>query len=70
MYQARVAKVVEAALTEDLRASLEPDGLAELDAIAGEQFGKDTAEGAKHGPPRVDNLELAVLGCCMLIQIL
>ena len=33
--EAWVAKVVESALAEDLRAGLEPYGLSELDAIAG-----------------------------------
>ena len=62
VHQARVSEVVEPAVAEDLGAGLEPDGLAELDAVAGEQLGEDAAEGAEHGPPGVDHLELAVLG--------
>ena len=62
MDQARVAEVVEAALAEDLGARLEPDCLAELDAVASEQLGEDAAERAEHGPAAVDYLELAVLG--------
>ncbi|RLN33992.1 hypothetical protein C2845_PM03G05550 [Panicum miliaceum] len=60
--QAGVAEVVEPALAEDLGAGLEPDGLAELDAVAGEQLGEDAAERAEHGPAGVDDLQLAVLG--------
>ncbi|CAL9121091.1 unnamed protein product [Musa acuminata var. zebrina] len=60
--QAGVAEVVQAALAKDLRAGLEPDGLAELDAVAGEELGEDAAEGAEHGPAAVDDLQLPVLG--------
>uniref|UniRef100_J3MWQ0 Uncharacterized protein n=1 Tax=Oryza brachyantha TaxID=4533 RepID=J3MWQ0_ORYBR len=60
--QAGVAEVVEAALAEDLGAGLEPDGLAELDAVAGEELREDAPERAEHGPPAVDHLQLPVLG--------
>jgi hypothetical protein len=63
--QAGVAEVVQPALAEDLGAGLEPDGLAELDAVAGEQLGEDAAERAEHGPAGVDHLQLAVLGECL-----
>jgi hypothetical protein len=60
--QARVAEVVEPALAEDLRARLEPHGLAELDAVPGEELREDAAERAQHRPPGVDHLQLPVLG--------
>ncbi|CAL5065276.1 unnamed protein product [Urochloa decumbens] len=60
--QAGVAEVVEAALAEDLGSRLEPDGLAELDAVAGEELREDAAERAEHGPAGMDHLQLAVLG--------
>eukprot|EP01018_Ginkgo_biloba_P032239 Gb_23735 [translate_table: standard] len=59
--EAWVAQVVEAAVAEDLRARLEPDSLAELDAVAGEQLREDAAQGSQHRPPRVDHLQLSVL---------
>ena len=62
MHQARVAQVVQAALAEDLGPGLEPHGLAELDAVAGQQLREDAAEGTEHGPPGVDHLQFAVLG--------
>ena len=62
VHQAGVAQVVQPAVAEDLGPGLEPHGLAELDAVAGQQLREDTAEGAEHGPPGVDHLQLAVLG--------
>ena len=62
VHQAGVAQVVQAALAEDLGPGLEPHGLAELDAVAGQQLREDAAQGAEHGPPGVDHLQLAVLG--------
>ena len=62
MHQARVAQVVQATVAEDLGPGLEPHGLAELDAVAGQQLREDAAKGAEHGPPGVDHLQLAVLG--------
>jgi hypothetical protein len=62
VHEAGVAQVVQAAFAEDLGAGLEPDGLAELDAVAGEELGEDAAERAEHGPPAVDHLKLPVLG--------
>jgi hypothetical protein len=43
-------------------AGLEPDGVVELDAVAGEQLEEDVAKSAEHGPVAVDDLELTVLG--------
>jgi hypothetical protein len=60
--QARVAEVVKPALAEDLGPGLEPHGLAELDAVAGEQLREHAPERAQHGPAAVDHLQLAVLG--------
>ncbi|CAD6235224.1 unnamed protein product [Miscanthus lutarioriparius] len=48
----RTAAVVQAALAEDLGAGLQPDGLAKLDAVAGEQLGEDAAQRAEHAPAR------------------
>ena len=62
VHQAEVAQVVQPAVAEDLGPGLEPHGLAELDAVAGQQLWEDAAEGAEHGPPGVDHLQLAVLG--------
>ena len=62
VHQAGVAQVVQAAVAEDLGPGLEPHGLTELDAVAGQQLREDAAEGAEHGPPGVDHLQLAVLG--------
>jgi hypothetical protein len=42
MDEARVTQVVEATLTENLGACLEPDSLTELDAIAGKKLREDT----------------------------
>ncbi|CAA6671375.1 unnamed protein product [Spirodela intermedia] len=50
VHQAGVTQVVQAALAEDLGPGLEPHGLAELDAVAGEQLREDAAQGAEHGP--------------------
>jgi hypothetical protein len=59
--QGLVAQVVQAALLEDLGASLEPHSLTELDAEAALQpLGEDAAQGAEHGPASVDQLELPV----------
>ena len=60
MDEVRVAEVVQATVGEDLGAGLEPDTLTEGDAVAGEDLGGDTAEGAEHGPASMDDLELAV----------
>ena len=50
VHEAGVPQVVEAAIAEDLGAGLEPDGLAELDAVvAGEQLREDAAKRAEHG---------------------
>ena len=62
VHQAGVAQVVQPTLAEDLRAGLEPHGLAELDAVAGQQLREDAAEGAEHRPSRVDHLQLTILG--------
>ena len=61
MHEAGVAEVVKAARLEDLGARLEPNGLAELEAVLGEDLGRHAAERAKHRPARMDDLELAVL---------
>ncbi|KAI6697158.1 hypothetical protein NL676_017277 [Syzygium grande] len=58
--RARVSQVVQSALAEYLCTSLKPNRLAELDPIAGQELGEDAPEGAEHGPPRMDDLELAV----------
>ncbi len=60
MHQVLVAEVVQAAISEDLGASLEPHGLTEGDAALGQQLGGDAAQGAQHGPAGVDHLQLAV----------
>ena len=45
MHERRVAEIVEAAVEEDLGASLEPDGLSEGEARIGlEKFGEEAAE--------------------------
>ena len=62
VHQAGVTQVVQAPLAEDLRAGLEPHGLAELDAVASQQLREDAAQRAEHGPPGVDHLQLPVLG--------
>ncbi|CAA7408466.1 unnamed protein product [Spirodela intermedia] len=62
VHQAGVAQVVQAALAEDLGPGLEPHGLAELDAVAGEQLREDAAQGAEHGPAGVDDFQFPVLG--------
>jgi hypothetical protein len=57
-----VAQVVKAALREDLGASLEPDGLAELDASGlGEDLGCQASDGSEKSPPAVDDLDLPEL---------
>ena len=58
--QRGVAQVVEAVRAEDLSAGLEPDGLAEGDAVLGKQLWGHAAQGTEHGPPGVDDLDLAV----------
>jgi hypothetical protein len=60
VHQGGVAQVVQAAGGEDLRAGLPPDGLAEGDAVLGQQLWGDAAQRAQHGPPCVDHLDLAV----------
>jgi len=60
--EAGVAKVVKASRGEDLRASLEPDRLTELNTVSCKELGGDTPKGSKHSPPSVDQLQLAVLG--------
>mmetsp|Transcript_36641 Transcript_36641/g.79006 ORF Transcript_36641/g.79006 Transcript_36641/m.79006 type:complete len:284 (-) Transcript_36641:28-879(-) len=63
VHQVGVAQVVQAALGEDLGAGLEPDGLAERDAVVlGQDLGGDAAQGAQHSPASVDDLGLAVGG--------
>lgn len=57
-----VAQVVKTAFREDLRSSLEPDGLAELDTVPLEDLGEDAPESTEHGPPAVDDFKLTVLG--------
>ena len=44
------------------RTSLEPDGLAELHAVDGQNLGEDAAKGTEHGPAGVDHLNGAVPG--------
>ncbi|CAA6665405.1 unnamed protein product [Spirodela intermedia] len=61
VHQAGVPQVVEPAFAEDLGPGLEPHGLAELDAVAGQQLREHAPEGAEHGPPAVDHLQLPVL---------
>ncbi len=58
--QRGVAQVVQAVRAEDLSTSLEPDGLAEGDAVLGEELWGHAAQGAEHGPAGVDDLDLAV----------
>jgi hypothetical protein len=58
--EAGVAEVVKAAGGEDLRASLEPDSLTEVGAVAGKELGEDAPQSTKHGPPGVDDLKLTV----------
>ena len=60
MDEGGVAKVVQAAGGEDLGTGLPPDGLAEGDAVLGEQLWGHAAQGAEHGPPSVDDLDLTV----------
>ncbi|CAL9204102.1 unnamed protein product [Musa hybrid cultivar] len=60
--QAGVAQVVQPALAEDLGARLEPHRLPELDPVARQQLREDATQGAQHGPPAVDHLQLPVLG--------
>ena len=60
VHQGGVAQVVEAVRAEDLSAGLEPDGLAEGDAVLGEQLWGHAAQGSEHGPASVDDLDLAV----------
>lgn len=37
-----------------------PDGLAKLDAVLCEQLGGHAAQSSEHGPPGVDDLDLAI----------
>ena len=55
-------QVVEATVSKDLGACLEPHGLGDLDAVLGQQLGGEAAQGAQQGPAGVDHLQLAVLG--------
>jgi hypothetical protein len=55
-----VAEVVKAIVGEDLRASLEPDGITELHSVLSKELGGDAAQSAKHGPASMDELQLAV----------
>ncbi len=52
-----LTEVVEAVLSEDLRAGLEPDGLRIGGLV---QLGDAHAEGAQEGPAGMDDLHLAV----------
>ncbi|GIL65756.1 hypothetical protein Vafri_19455, partial [Volvox africanus] len=60
VHQRGVAQVVQTALLEDLSAGLEPHGLTELHAVLRQQLGGHAAQGAKHGPAGMDQLQLAV----------
>ena len=62
MNQAGVAEVVQPSRAENLGSGLEPHGLAELDAVLGQELGSDAPESAEHGPAGMDDLELAVAG--------
>ena len=49
MYDARLAKIVDAATAENLSPRPEPDGLREVDAlILGQQLGGQTTESSQH----------------------
>lgn len=61
MYEARVSQVVEPSLAEDLSSGLEPHGLSEFHAVAGQQLREHAPQGSQHGPPGVDHLQLPVL---------
>ena len=58
--EARVAQVVEAAVSKDLGASLEPHRLAKVGAIVGQGLRHKAPECAKHGPASMDHLQLTV----------
>jgi hypothetical protein len=60
MDEAGVAKVVETIAAEDLGASLEPHTLIKSDAVLGEDLWGHAAEGAKHSPAGMDDLNLTV----------
>ena len=51
-----VAEVVEATVSKDLGAGLEPDGLTEGSAVVSQQLWGHDAEGTEHGPASVDHL--------------
>jgi hypothetical protein len=59
-HQSRAAKIVQAALLEDLRARLEPHWLRDAHAILGQQLGRENAQRAQQSPARVDHLDLTV----------
>ena len=52
-----LTQVVEATLSEDLGAGLEPDGLGVGGLV---QLGDDAAQRSEEGPARMDDLHLAV----------
>ena len=61
--QGGVAEVVEATVSEDVGTNLEPDGLTEVDGtVALQELGGHAAEGTKHGPASMDDLEFPVAG--------
>ncbi|GIM00221.1 hypothetical protein Vretimale_5371, partial [Volvox reticuliferus] len=61
VHQVLVAKVVQATVSEDLGASLEPHGLAERDAgVLRQQLRSHAAQSAEHRPASMDELQLAV----------
>jgi len=63
MDQLLVAQVVQATISKDLGASLEPHGLTELHTgILGQQLGGQHAQSTQQGPTRVDQLNLPVAG--------
>ena len=61
VHQVGVAQVVEAALGEDLRAGLEPDGFPERHAVLGEELREHAPQRSQHGPSAVDHFQLPVL---------
>merc|ERR1712078_766323 len=57
----RVSEVVEAAFSEDLGSSLEPDRLGDRDSrVLGEKLRGEASECAKHSPAGVDDFGLTV----------
>ena len=59
MDESGLAEVVKATVGEDLGSSLEPNGLGGSREI---ELRDDHAEGTKHGPTSMDDLDGAVLG--------